>query len=118
MPALKITETIEANKNKTWSDVVIKRDGIVSLVYMYLSRIVRKPDVSLCENKGTDQLRSNCEADQCLFFATHIVQFLFFNPKFQASVIVQVGLCQTWSEPRRPVLHRVADHLQFDPYLS
>ena len=23
---------------------------------------------NLCENKGTDQLRSNCEADQCLYF--------------------------------------------------
>ena len=33
-----------------------------------LSRIVRKPDFCLCENKGADQLRSNCEADQHLCF--------------------------------------------------
>ena len=33
-----------------------------------LSRVVRKPDFCLCENKGADQLRSNCEADQCLCF--------------------------------------------------
>ena len=33
-----------------------------------LSRIVRKPDYCLCENKGADQLRSNCEADQRLCF--------------------------------------------------
>ena len=32
------------------------------------SRIVRKPDFRLCENKGADQLRSNCEADQRLCF--------------------------------------------------
>ena len=31
-------------------------------------RIVRKPDFCLCENKGADQLRSNCEADQRLCF--------------------------------------------------
>ena len=31
-----------------------------------ISRIVRKPDFCLCENKGADQLRSNCEADQHL----------------------------------------------------
>ena len=38
------------------------------------------------ENKGADQLHSNCEADQRLFFATWIVQFLcFLNPKFPAS---------------------------------
>ena len=34
----------------------------------YMSRIVRKPDFYLCENKGADQLRSNCEADQRLCF--------------------------------------------------
>ena len=34
----------------------------------YLSRIVRKPDFCLGENKGADQLRSNCEADQRLCF--------------------------------------------------
>ena len=33
-----------------------------------LSRLVRKPDFCLCENKGADQLRSNCEADQRLCF--------------------------------------------------
>ena len=34
----------------------------------HLSRIVRKPDFCLGENKGADQLRSNCEADQRLCF--------------------------------------------------
>ena len=34
----------------------------------YMSRIVRKRDYCLCENKGADQLRSNCEADQRLCF--------------------------------------------------
>ena len=29
---------------------------------------MRKPDFWLCENKGADQLRSNCEADQRLCF--------------------------------------------------
>ena len=30
--------------------------------------VMRKPDFCLCENKGADQLRSNCEADQRLCF--------------------------------------------------
>ena len=34
----------------------------------YLSRIVRKRDFCLCENKGADQLRGNREADQRLCF--------------------------------------------------
>ena len=36
---------------------------------LYMSRIVRKLDFCLCENKGVDQLRSNCEADQRLCFS-------------------------------------------------
>ena len=33
-----------------------------------MSRIMRKPAFRSCENKGADQLRSNCEADHCLCF--------------------------------------------------
>ena len=33
-----------------------------------MSRVVRKPDFCPGENKGADQLCSNCEADQCLCF--------------------------------------------------
>ena len=33
-----------------------------------MSRVMRKPDFGLCENKGADQLHSNCEADQRLCF--------------------------------------------------
>ena len=49
-----------------------------------------KPAICIGENKGADQLRSNCEATAKLIsavvFATRIVQSLFFlNPKFPAS---------------------------------
>ena len=68
-----------------------------------MSRIVRKPDFCLGENKGADQLRGNCEADQRLCFRysdskiplllkSEISSFLLF------SVLVQVGLCRTCSE--------------------
>ena len=33
-----------------------------------MSRVMRKPDFSVVEYKGADQLRSNCEADQRLSF--------------------------------------------------
>ena len=33
-----------------------------------MSRIVRKPEFCLCENKGADQLHGNREADQRLCF--------------------------------------------------
>ena len=47
---------------------------------------MRKPTICIGENKGADQLPSNCEADHALVFATRIVQFLYFpNPKFPVS---------------------------------
>ena len=50
-----------------------------------MSRIMRKLDFCLCENKGADQLRSNCEAVSTFVFATWIVQFhVVLNPRFQA----------------------------------
>ena len=34
----------------------------------YFSRVMRKPDFCICENKDADQLRGNREADQRLCF--------------------------------------------------
>ena len=68
-----------------------------------MSRHMGKPTICVGENKGADQLRSDCEADQCLCFRysestvplllkSEISRFWLF------SVTVQVGLCRTWSE--------------------
>ena len=64
-----------------------------------------KPTICLGENKGADQLRSNCEADQrlCFRFTDSIIPLLF---KFKisslqpSSVTVQAGLCRTRSTPK------------------
>ena len=37
-------------------------------VLLYMSLVMRKSDVCVGKNKGADQLRSNCEADQRLCF--------------------------------------------------
>ena len=68
-------------------------DGIKELqnTRIHMSHVMRKEDFCLCENKGADQLRSNCDADHTFVFATRIVQFLrlfFLNPKFQASSLL------------------------------
>ena len=39
-----------------------------SFFLYHMSLVVRQPDFCLCENKGADQLRSNCKADQRLCF--------------------------------------------------
>ena len=60
-----------------------------------------KPTICIGENKGADQLRSNCEADQhhCFllhglynFSSTYIKSFKLLT----SSVTVQPGLCGTW----------------------
>ena len=50
---------------------------------------MRKPDFCLCENKGTDQLHSNCEADQRLCFHYTDCTITLLNPKFQAFSLFQ-----------------------------
>ena len=62
-----------------------------------------KPTICLGENKGADQLRSNCEADQrpSFRYSDSTVPLLLKSEisRFQLfSVTVQVGLCRTWSE--------------------
>ena len=68
-----------------------------------MSRVVRKPDFCICENKDADQLRGNREADQrlCFRYTDSTIPLL---PKSEisslqpSSVAVQPGLCRTWSE--------------------
>ena len=70
----------------------------------YLSRVMRKPAFCKCENKGADQLRGNRKADQRLCFR-YIDGAIPLLPKYEISsfwpscVVVQLGLCGTWSEP-------------------
>ena len=64
---------------------------------------MRKPDFRICENKGADQFRSNCEADQrlCFRYSDSTAPLV---PKSEVSSVklssetVQAGLCQTWSD--------------------
>ena len=55
----------------------------------------------ICENKDTDQLRGNREADQCLWFRYIDSTIpLLSTPEISS---VQPGLCQTWSATPKTV---------------
>ena len=80
-----------------------QRNDAICFHAMHLSRPMGKPTICKGENKGADQLRSNCEADQRLCFRcsdstiplllkSEISSFKLF------SVLVQAGLCRTCSE--------------------
>ena len=81
-----------------------------------------KPTICLGENKGADQLRSNCEADQRLCFRysdstvplllkSEISSFLLF------SVTVQLGLCRTRSKTTLLVFSRGGSFYMSDSYV-
>ena len=67
------------------------------------SRVMRKTDFLMCENKGTDQLRSNRKADQRLCFCNTDSTIPLF-PKSEisslwpSSMALQPGLCGTRSK--------------------
>ena len=73
------------------------------LFIFYMSRVMRKPAFCICENKDADQLCGNCTADQrlCIHYTDSAITLL---PKSEISnlsppsVVVQPGLCRTWSE--------------------
>ena len=56
---------------------------------LYMSHILRKHDFSLCENKGSDQLRINCEADQrlCFLYMDSTISLLK-SEIFKASILL------------------------------
>ena len=63
-----------------------------------------KSTICIGENKGADQLHSNCEADLrlCFHYTDSAVPLLFkskISSLYPSSVTAQPGLCRTWSEP-------------------
>ena len=70
---------------------------------------MRKTAFYICKNKDADQLRSNCAANQRLWFhfmdstIPLLSKSKIFKPLAIFCVVVQPGLCRTWSETRRPV---------------
>ena len=62
-----------------------------------------KPTICIGKNKGADQLRGNREADQrlCFRYSDSTIPLLLkseISSFWLFSVLVQAGLCQTWSE--------------------
>ena len=67
---------------------------------------MRKPVFCICENKDADQLRGNREADQrlCFRYADSTIPLLSKSEISSLElpfVVVQPGLCLTWSETQK-----------------
>ena len=64
---------------------------------------MRKQAFCICENKDADQLRGNRQADQHLCFrytdsTIPLLPIYEISSILLSSVVVQSGLCRTWSE--------------------
>ena len=75
-----------------------------------------KPTVCIGENKGADQLRSNCEADQrlCFRYSDSTIPLLLkskISSFWLFSVLVQVGLCRTYLETTLLVFPRGGSYI-------
>ena len=74
-----------------------QRKNLIDVCVYNMSRVLRKPDFCLGENKGTDQLRSNWEADQCLCFCyTDSTMSLFMPPtlkKLEGHIAFGLSVC-------------------------
>ena len=86
--------------DKLWT---LKRGVVWMKQQLHLSRVMRKSDFCLGENKGADQLCSNCPADQrlCFRYSDSTIPRLLISKIssfYLSSVTVHPGLCQTWSE--------------------
>ena len=99
----------KTNKTKLFPLSSFLRLPFFSIILIYctfsslLSRVLRKPAFCICENKDTDQLRDNREADQRLCFR-HTDSTIPLLPIYEilslklSSVVIQPGLCGPWSE--------------------
>ena len=62
----------------------VSRAGCLRIISMIKSRsgVMRKPTFCICKNKGADQLRSDCEADQrlCFHYMDSTIPLLYFQP--------------------------------------
>ena len=81
-----------------------------------MSRHVGKPTICIGENKDSDQLRSNCEADQrlCFRYSDSTIPLVLKSEisSFQLfSVTVQVGLCRPCSETTLLVFPRGGSYI-------
>ena len=88
-----------------------------------MSRLMRKPTICIGENKGAYQLRGNREADQrlCFRYSDSTIPLLlkFEISSFQLfSVLVQAGLCRTWSETTLLVFSRDGSNVILLAYVN
>ena len=86
------------------------------LIEQYMSRVVRKPAFCICENKDADQLRGNREADQrlCFRYTASTIPLLSkyeISSLYPSCVVVQPGLCGTWSETPKQVFSQRGSYI-------
>ena len=84
------------------------QSSLTNCLNSYMSSTMRKPDFFICQNKDTNQLRSNCSADQrlCFRYIESTIPLLLkskISCLQPSSVAVQTSLCRIWLETLKTV---------------
>ena len=79
----------------------LKQNLFMCINGQLVKHVLNCEKLCLCENKGADQLHSNCEADQrlCFRYMDSTISRLFkseISSFYPSSVAAQANLCQTW----------------------
>ena len=82
---------------------------------LHMSRCMGTPTICIDKNKGADQPRSNCEADQrlCFRYTDSTIPLLSkckTSTLSPSSVTVKPGLCRTCLEPKLLVFSRTCSY--------
>ena len=77
-----------------------------------MSHIKKNLDFCLCENKGADQLYSNCTVDHCLCFRYTDSTIPLVPISNISSVTVQADLCPNWSETVKIIFSRRCSYVK------
>ena len=94
-------ETVIKTKEKQEIILFLSTSGnLRTMKWVQMSRLIRKPTFRICENKGTDQLRSQ---RLCFPYTDSTIPLLSkskISGLWPSSVLVQLGLCRTCSETK------------------
>ena len=95
--------TISVNFISIANLVILFKKQALQFFHQNMSRVMRKPDFCICENKDADQLSGNREADLRLWFrytdsTIPLLPIYEISSLYPSSVTVQTGLCRTSSE--------------------
>ena len=103
LPSINISRMPKPHFNAPLWRKALKFINVLAQIGAMMNGVMRKPAFYICGSKGADQLCRYYTADQRLYFRYihRMIPLLLkseISSLYTSSVVVQPGLCPTWSE--------------------